>query len=54
MAAPKGKGGKGGEVSASAKVHQSVMKKTSIGHSANTRYNSKNDKRTKKVYRGQG
>jgi hypothetical protein len=41
------------------KVHRvSVIKKTkkvtSIGHSDFTRYNSKNDKRNKKPYRGQG
>lgn len=29
-------------------------KKTSIGHSKNTRLKSKNDKRHKKLYRGQG
>lgn len=31
-----------------------TRKVTSIGHSAFTRYNSKNDKRNKKPYRGQG
>ncbi len=30
------------------------QKKTSIGHSRNTRFTSKNDKRHKKLYRGQG
>lgn len=31
-----------------------TKKVTSIGHSAFTRYSSKNDKRNKKLYRGQG
>jgi hypothetical protein len=33
---------------------EAVPKKTSDGASKNTRYKSKNDKRTKKSYRGQG
>lgn len=31
-----------------------IPKKTSIGSSKNTRFSSKNDKRIKKEYRGQG
>jgi hypothetical protein len=31
-----------------------VPKKTTIGHSRNTRLKSKNDKRNRKAYRGQG
>jgi hypothetical protein len=33
---------------------ESVPKKTSDGASKNTRYKTKNDKRIKKPYRGQG
>lgn len=34
--------------------HRSKKKVTSIGRSVFTRYSSKNDKRNKKYYRGQG
>ena len=51
MATPKKSGSTGGleKIRANRKP-----KKTSIGHSPNTRFNSKNDKRIKKKYRGQG
>lgn len=49
MAAPKGKSTSGGM-----KIGITVKKVTAIGHSTRTRYNSKNDKRNKKRYRGQG
>lgn len=35
-------------------THKKTKKATSIGHSVFTRYSSKNDKRNKKYYRGQG
>lgn len=51
MAAPKKSGG----ISTTTKKHKdSLPKKTTIGHSKNTRFKSKNDKRHKKLYRGQG
>ena len=51
MAAPKKSGG----LSSTTKHKKDrVPKKTSIGHSKNTRFKSKNDKRHKKLYRGQG
>jgi hypothetical protein len=34
--------------------NNSNKKRTSIGHSTSTRYVSKNDRRNKKTYRGQG
>ena len=49
MAAPKGKSTSGGM-----KQGITVKKTTTIGHSDRTRFRSKNDKRNKKRYRGQG
>lgn len=55
MAAPK-KGGSGKVgLSSTTKLRKDRQpKKTTIGHSRNTRLKSKNDKRHKKLYRGQG
>ena len=49
MASPRGKSTSGGQ-----KIGITVKKVTTIGHSDRTRYKSKNDKRNKKRYRGQG
>jgi hypothetical protein len=43
-----------GLVSGGAKTSVKQPKKTSIGRSKNTHFVSKNDKRIKKAYRGQG
>jgi hypothetical protein len=50
MAAPK----KSGTTNTTKLKKTRVPKKTTIGHSKNTRLKSKNDKRQKKLYRGQG
>ena len=51
MASPK----KSGNTTASTKNKNTVHpKKTSIGCSKNTHFKSKNDKRNRKAYRGQG
>jgi hypothetical protein len=51
MAAKKGSSN---SLTASTKKSKPKPKTTSIGHSKNTRFRSKNDKRIKKHYRGQG
>lgn len=50
MAAKKGSN----SLSVSVKRSKPKPKTTTIGHSKNTRFKSKNDKRIKKRYRGQG
>lgn len=46
--------GKVGSLNTTTKHNSNNEKVTSIGHSRNTRFSSKNDKRNKKSYRGQG
>ncbi len=50
MAAPK----KSGNTNTTKLNKARVPKKTTIGNSRNTHFKSKNDKRNKKYYRGQG
>lgn len=52
MATPK----KSGTLGTARKIDKTekTPKRTSIGHSKNTSYKSKNDKTNKKKYRGQG
>jgi len=52
MASPKIK--KGVTQTAIQKIVETKPKTTCIGKSKNTRYRSKNDKKNKKPYRGQG
>lgn len=54
MAAPKKGGSKSSGLSTTKLRKERVPKKTTIGHSRNTRLKSKNDKMHKKLYRGQG